>query len=281
MLRSLSQTEHQNFLAAVKTIEDFDFSHSYLNNASTNLAEFHDQVHIEAQRHLGSSLAEYHPPSYRAELNRRLMNALMAFNLVENYLCNTTKKLYGQASSEFTRLRKLQNDAYDTQFAYRFAYLLRNYIAHRGYPITRFGYSASGDAVSVEVAINTAHLLSSSFPWKRVKRDLQERREVEVGPVLDEAFQVHVQAQILVSTFSLPAALSAASVLEDLVGTHLGQPGHLVVGQVVPGEGAGDKSREKSINYTSVPEVSLMQLLNSLHEVMSRKPTRSSTAQSG
>jgi hypothetical protein len=68
-------------------------------------------------------------------LNRYIMNLLTA---VRTFLDHTERNLthrHGKDSEQFQAFKKATAEAYDSSFAYRFLYKLRNYVQHRGMPI--------------------------------------------------------------------------------------------------------------------------------------------------
>ena len=113
-------------------------------------------------------------------LNRHIMNLLTA---VRTFLDHTERNLthrHGKDSQQFQAFKKATAEAYDSSFAYRFLYKLRNYVQHCGMPIgkisinTRLGEETPPSmSQSLEVAFSRDGLLSNFDSWgTQIKSEL-------------------------------------------------------------------------------------------------------------
>ena len=85
--------------------------------------------------------------------------------------------------------KKITNKAFDTSFAYRFLYKLRNYAQHCGSPIEGIVVKRvpnEPDKVEVKLFFRTKTLLTE-FKWGSIiRRELFNKEEIIVNPLVTE-----------------------------------------------------------------------------------------------
>jgi len=115
-----------------------------------------------------------------------------------------TKK-FGKDSSEALIFNKCRSEVYDSSFAYRFFYQLRNYCQHCGLPLEDFSYVVEYDRQNkvaggkMRIQFDRDSLLNSYDSWKQVKTDLLKMEEkFELLPLLAEMITCihHIEEQI-------------------------------------------------------------------------------------
>ena len=85
------------------------------------------------------------------DLSRRLLNYLSAVRMFTDQSESTIKREFGSSSERFQRYKEYESELYDSSFAYRFLYKLRNYAQHLGLPLDSWSRSKPLKA-STEVA---------------------------------------------------------------------------------------------------------------------------------
>jgi hypothetical protein len=76
-------------------------------------------------------------------LNRRVVNLLTACRLYLDHTAHHLSRLLGKDSEELKALKKTTSEQYDNHFGYRFMEAMRNFVQHRGYPISEVSYSGA------------------------------------------------------------------------------------------------------------------------------------------
>jgi hypothetical protein len=135
-------------------------------------------------------------------INRRLSNYLSSMRLFLDHLEYRLKRLYGKSSEQALGLRACCSRLFDTVFAYRFAYKLRNYTQHFGAPVWDVAVTSSLVEGTTDQVIYTARaafdlralLIVGRDCWGPVRKDLES-----LPPSLDVATVMR----------DLPAALDA------------------------------------------------------------------------
>jgi hypothetical protein len=91
------------------------------------------------------------------EFSRLLLNSLTAFKALIDHTEASYRRQFGENSEEFQNFKLMQNEAFDTNFEYRFFYKLRNYCQHIGMPPVgvRFEDSLAGAALHVRLDVQS------------------------------------------------------------------------------------------------------------------------------
>jgi len=98
------------------------------------------------------------------ELNRRVVNLLSACRLYIDHVRHHFNQIHQNNTDALEKLKKKISHEYDSNFSYRFLESLRNYVQHRGYPIS-----------------------SCSFPSKRIKEGNISNLQYSLTPYIDIA----------------------------------------------------------------------------------------------
>lgn len=113
--------------------------------------------------------------------NRFLINYLSSTKMFIEHTEKKIDKIYGEDSEEFIRWKKATAEEYDKHFSYRFLYQLRNYTQHYGLPLGSISSSlveTNGvESQFTKVSFRKEILLNTSFNWKKVKTDIENRPE--------------------------------------------------------------------------------------------------------
>ena len=127
------------------------------------------------------------------ETNRLLLNYLTS---VKTFLDHSETKLnrkFGKESDELTLFKNVTSTFYDSSFAYRFFYKLRNYAQHIGLPLTNIGFTSEYNReINLMKGILRAYFKSSELlekydSWSIVKEDFKNREpEIDLTTILYE-----------------------------------------------------------------------------------------------
>lgn len=77
------------------------------------------------------------------DLNRLILSLLASARMFLDHTEYSLKGKYGKTSKEFVNFKNMCSQKYDTNFSYRFAYKLRNFVQHCGMPIGSIEISSS------------------------------------------------------------------------------------------------------------------------------------------
>ena len=121
------------------------------------------------------------------ELNRLITNLLSSFVSFINYLEKKYSKKYGDEYN--TKFRYILTNCYDSCFAYKFLYHLRNYCQHSCIPIT--SYKLTKELMNVKefkYGIDKERLFNSGFSWKKDILDEKEKLDniINLEEYIDE-----------------------------------------------------------------------------------------------
>jgi hypothetical protein len=109
------------------------------------------------------------------DISRRLSNVLSAFKSVLDHGETYFSRTYGNNSSELLAWKSAQSTEFDTVFAYRFFYALRNFTQHIDAPpiMLSFKSQADNDQVTMRVDLDREGLLrDGEHKFKRVKEEM-------------------------------------------------------------------------------------------------------------
>lgn len=120
---------------AARAIED-DIEQEAINFVHANgkqWMEYAREIAEEFDKHRDAG--EWNPlRRVSSELRYRALNWLLAFRAYLDHKHAQLSRRYGSTSGELARFDVATSDAYDSSFAYRFCYRLRNYAQHVGFP---------------------------------------------------------------------------------------------------------------------------------------------------
>jgi hypothetical protein len=131
-VRALSEEEYQAIRAAMGAIGQFGSSYSLYDMFEDNCQELVDLFEQAVEPTPRNQEDDYH---LSMEMNRQLMNCLSGFRSFLDHYETRLKRKLSQADFEeiWEQRTKLH---FDTSFAYRFSYKLRNYVQHCGLPLS-------------------------------------------------------------------------------------------------------------------------------------------------
>ncbi|MDP2233287.1 MAG: hypothetical protein Q8K89_06600, partial [Actinomycetota bacterium] len=132
--------------------------------------------------------------AYSELMNRRLCNFLSSMRLFLDHIESRLKRTSGKNSVAVQEFKRRSSDVYDTVFAYRFAYKLRNYSQHFGDPIWGVGFSSSVPDQSDEVSFSASTtfdtyglLVTGGDCWGPLRKELEAMpRHVDVAGIMQE-----------------------------------------------------------------------------------------------
>lgn len=177
-------------------------------------------------------------------------DVLSAFRRFTDRTTHLLSQRYGPDSTEVCALTQAMSREFDTEFAYRFMYHLRNYSEHRGTPIARVAQMSSlGPDGRVEHSFDVlldSNKLLAHHDWNRhVRADLARingefSAVVTVDALLNACGRVHcksllVQENYLTSAAADIQALAGRIATDEIIGPVLLQakPTELIARQVI------------------------------------------------
>ncbi len=142
------------------------------------------------------------------------------------------KRRYGHKSPQVERFKSACSEAFDSSFAYRFLYKLRNYAQHAGMPLSQITLRAPLDGESrvqrIDFVLEPANI-SGDFDWgAKVRADLNGMSgPLYVLPLIDEVMPILGSFSELLFRLELESALllhGEAEAIVALVDANDGQP---------------------------------------------------------
>lgn len=133
-------------------------------------------------------------------VNRSMLHLLSSGKLFVDFNENQIKAKFSMESEEFERIHQFSSYQYDTNFSYRFCYYLRNFSQHVGLPITEINLKEvdinSGKQIA-NLYIDLDYLLNSSFNWKKMRKELKEKRlenpKIDASDLVENLFHSMIE----------------------------------------------------------------------------------------
>ncbi len=196
-IRDLKKSEAGEYCDAVEFLADHARASLLIQMAQRNLNDFENAR--------GSFSRKIPVPGKRAilqreatlELNRLFLNFLASVRQFLDHTETRIKRRYANHPSVLSAFESETRKAFDSSFAYRFLYKLRNFGLHCGAPIGTVDIESSAIGASgitlhkLLVKFEPAQLLKDGHgTWGKVRRDLEMRRDpFDVEPLAKEAMQ--------------------------------------------------------------------------------------------
>ncbi len=122
--------------------------------------------------------------SFVVGVNRTLLNLFASIRTYLDHSETWLKRECGDNSSEVNSFKTVTSYEYDSNWAYRFIYKLRNFSQHCGLPLGELKAFATTDVqqgsdptMTVDLFFLRDYLLTNFDSWGTVKKDLQEQSE--------------------------------------------------------------------------------------------------------
>jgi hypothetical protein len=134
--------------------------------------------------------------------NRRLVNLLTTCKQYLDQVCHHLSSIYGKKSDVVRAFRQSTSKEYDAHFSYRLLEALRNYVQHRGLPISHLSYHSERDRAEDGSRSSLKHVLTPQVDVSALREDLEKkdtkaafRVELE-GIVENQDLKLHVREYI-------------------------------------------------------------------------------------
>ena len=199
-------------------------------------------------------------------MNRHIMNLLTTVRTALDQTEYNLKHRYGEESERWQTFKKATAQAYDSSFAYRFLYKLRNYVQHCGMPVGNMRFNmqcgeepSQGISQSLEFAFCRDSLLSSFDSWgTQVKSELESvPAYFPIRPLITEMMK-HVETlQVSQILANCPALIESFQWLDRLLLEASWRGGMPVIGTRKP---VPDEEEDCEISMEHFP-LELMEML--------------------
>jgi len=134
LLLGIGEEEYKELKAASEALAEVLFIEEKFDIVVENTFELEVEMLRSTQKFL--MFADTDNAREQLVLNRRFVNLLTACRLYFDHTKHHLSTLFGKDSVEFEDVETRTSEQYDTYFGYRFMEALRNFVQHRGYPIT-------------------------------------------------------------------------------------------------------------------------------------------------
>jgi hypothetical protein len=258
----LSNEDYEVFLQANRIVSEHAWYVAMTNMVVDNLDELADQIKVETQKLAARNWADEAGVEFMVNLNRRLMNYLVSWRFCIDEIFKTVGATFGKNSQQYRSLEAMSRDIYDSSFAYRLIYNLRNYISHAAFPIRGVSVSYEAGAIVPHLFMEATKLLEGTDKWQaRVKKDLAEMDTLDVYVLAHEACLQLSKLSIEGSKELLRLVVHACATICSVFGKHLLGPGRLVVGEILK-EGNTVKSMQvRDIPIKRLEELGFLNML--------------------
>jgi hypothetical protein len=245
-VRDFCEEEYAEFSDAHQAMRRFSIDERLLLMVVQNHEEFRALLDsVLKQWQIEKRMDELILENLYLEVNRLLINMLASFTA---YLNLTERKLKEQPAGEatFERFKKACSAAYDTDFAYRFLYKLRNFSQHYELPIGNIhaGQSLNEDGIQqykLEITFLPDELLNNDFDsWGQPVRSELEcmDEEFDVVPLLDRLIDRLMEIESVVTSVRLADIEPVMAYFEGLLQEVIGEEGmpclFLIEGEETP-----------------------------------------------
>jgi len=140
LLLGISEQEYKELKTASESLAEVLFIEEKFDIVVENTFELEVEMLRSTQKLLMFADSRYAPEELI--LNRRFVNLLTACRLYFDHTGHHLSTLLGKDSVEFEDVKKRRSEQYDAYFGYRFMEALRNFVQHRGYPISELWHSS-------------------------------------------------------------------------------------------------------------------------------------------
>jgi hypothetical protein len=194
-------------------------------------------------------------------INRIALNYLSS---VRTYLDHTETNLdrrYGKTSDIFANYTSSCSQAYDSCFAYRFLYKLRDYSQHCGFPITNITLNVDPNDDEIEKPIYSLEvsadrdILLSRFDWKKLRPEIKAQpSKININAHIDNLMDCLNDINTKVTKDIFSTLLDAATYIQTLLNKAPNQDGTIGIYSIEVVEDAeGNPTEIKRITGSPIP----------------------------
>ena len=259
-VRTLRKEEWDAYSAAAATVRQVETNADLYTFVQKNYEEFATTLaDLEALR-VDAPDADRLGPTLALTVNRKLSSFLSAMRSFLDHSEMRIKRRYGNTSLEADAFRSACSTLFDQSFAYRFAYKLRNYSQHFSRPVGHMHASSWLDSVTEarsdanEICFDVTELITgASGIWgELVLGDLRSGPQLlQVRPIMTQVADDLHEVWNTVLRIDAPELLSAAAIINELVGPYPPPPFKPVIGRWENCEG------RLALRYEHPPQVIL------------------------
>jgi hypothetical protein len=139
LMLDIGEHEYKELKTASEALAEVLFIEEKFDIVVENTFELEVEMLRSTQKFL--MFADFSYDNEQLILNRRFVNLLTACRLYFDHASHHLSTLFGTDSVESDDFEKTKSEQYDTYFGYRFMEALRNFVQHRGYPISEMWVS--------------------------------------------------------------------------------------------------------------------------------------------
>lgn len=225
VVRELSRAEAEAYLAAQEHLKNHHKAASLIEIVRRNFSAFRESTgELSRQVPQRGKHGELQREA-EIEVNRHFLNFLAALRQFLDHTETRLKRQYEHAPEVVQAFKARASKSFDTVFAYRFLYKLRNYSQHCGPPVgfVDFESKAIGRTGLVEhrlhLLFDAAQLLSHAEDvWGSVKKDLVKLKgRFPVEPLPEQAMAELEAVWSVVREAERPHLVRSATIAVDTV----------------------------------------------------------------
>jgi len=178
LMLDLTESEYSSYVASTKSLFSVRSDAHLFTIVRWNHQAYFSTLDRYLEAHMSGNTEFLNQRPVYLEINRQALNFLSSVRTYIDHHGTSISRRHGTASQNLKRYEQYCSDAYDSSFAYRFLYKLRDYSQHCGLPINSIHLSDSlspGNIAervhSLEVGIHRDRILQD-FNWKALKAEV-------------------------------------------------------------------------------------------------------------
>jgi hypothetical protein len=186
-LTKVDDSEYEEYSSDRKIVEAYFHSENLLNAVRINMFELADAVVAHGKeymetRHMNAQKLD----EISADFSRLLLNLMSMFRSLLDHTDTSLTRESGTNSTEYSRWKNCLSNEFDSVFAYRFFYKLRNYAQHVGMPPIGISFSESANEENTTLRLDLSRdlLLEEKDIWSTSIRKELELHAPQI-PLLD------------------------------------------------------------------------------------------------
>lgn len=229
IIRELSEEEYEHLKKAKRLVYGFVDDYQQFTMVRNSHEAYRKLLdHYGQQYSSGPPWNEVIAGFMRHEINRRLRGFFTEFRTFLDYAETSLKNDYGKASDEVERFKEACSKEFDSSFAYRFIYALRNYGQHVNLPLGNVSLKSGESNIQtgetryhLTFEVNRDALLYSSFSWRGDVKAVLERlpEKFKLDPYIEEAMDALERIHVALAAIKTLDIKRGAHYISNLVGS--------------------------------------------------------------
>ena len=189
-VRELTEDEFEHYKKSTQSLVKFENAQKPFEFVRGNSEEFYRTIEETVEAFRSMDRKKINETDFLDITNRVTLNYLTSVRFFLDSTETRIKRRFGKNSQQAKEFEEATRSAFNSSFAYRFLFKLRNYAQHCGSPIESITVKQTPDEpekATIEVYWDTKALLNEYDGWGSiVKPELQGAERVVINPLVSE-----------------------------------------------------------------------------------------------